>query len=79
LIFHHKNWFRLLETERGELFPGKDAVYRFLNHPGYAWRRFLTALSAETAKKVSSLTSNHRVTAFIVDDSMYERNRRTSR
>ncbi|HBW36515.1 MAG TPA: hypothetical protein DEF89_14880 [Desulfosporosinus sp.] len=23
LIFHHKNWFRLLETERGELFPGK--------------------------------------------------------
>ncbi|MCB8814749.1 transposase [Desulfosporosinus sp. SRJS8] len=75
LIFHHKNWFRLLETERGELFPGKDAVYRFLNHPGYAWRRFLTALSAETAKKVSSLTSNHRVTAFIVDDSMYERNR----
>lgn len=75
LIFHHKNWFRLLETERGELFPGKDAVYRFLNHPGYAWRRFLTSLSAETAKKVSSLTSNHRVTAFIVDDSMYERNR----
>lgn len=75
LIFHHKNWFRLLETERGELFPGKDAVYRFLNHPGYSWRRFLIALSAETAKKVSSLTSNHRVTAFIVDDSMYERNR----
>jgi len=75
LIFHHKNWFRLLETERGDLFPGKDAVYRFLNHPGYAWRRFLTALSAETVKKVSSLTSNRRVTAFIVDDSMYERNR----
>ncbi|SPF31911.1 hypothetical protein SBF1_110037 [Candidatus Desulfosporosinus infrequens] len=29
--------------------------YRFSNHPGYAWRRFLTTLSAETAKKVSSL------------------------
>lgn len=51
LIFHHKNWFRLLESERGELFPGKDAVYRFLNHSSYAWRRFLTALSAETVKK----------------------------
>jgi len=75
LIFHHKNWFRLLETERGESFPGKDAVYRFLNHSGYAWRRFLTALSAETVKKVCSLTSSHRVTVFIVDDSMYERNR----
>jgi len=75
LIFHHKNWFRLLETARGDLFPGKDAVYRFLNYPSFAWRRFLTALSAETAKKVCSLTSDRRVTAFIVDDSMYERNR----
>ena len=75
LIFHHKNWFRLLETERGKLFPGKDAVYRFLNHSGYAWRRFLIFLSAETVRKVSSLTSNQRVKAFIVDDSMYERNR----
>ena len=75
LIFHHKNWFRLLETERGELFPAKDAVYRFLNYSSFAWRRFLTALSAETVKKVCSLTSNQRITAFIVDDSMYERNR----
>ncbi|WP_242966708.1 transposase [Desulfosporosinus sp. FKA] len=75
LIFYHKNWFRLLESERGELFSGKDAVYRFLNHSGYAWRRFLTLLSAETVKKVSSLTSTNRIKAFIVDDSMYERNR----
>jgi len=75
LIFHHKNWFRLLESDRGDLFSGKDAVYRFLNHSGYAWRRFLTFLSAETVKKISSLTSNHRVKVFIVDDSMYERNR----
>jgi len=75
LIFHHKNWFRLLETERSESFLGKDAVYRFLNHSSYAWRRFLTALSAETVSKVCSLTSSHRVTVFIVDDSMYERNR----
>ena len=75
LIFHHKNWFGLLESAKGELFPGKDAVYRFLNHSGYAWRRFLSAFSADTVKKVRSLTSAHRVTAFIVDDSMYERNR----
>lgn len=75
LIFHHKNWFGLLESAKSELFPGKDAVYRFLNHSGYAWRRFLSAFSADTVKKVRSLTSDHRVTAFIVDDSMYERNR----
>ncbi|WP_199241781.1 hypothetical protein [Desulfosporosinus sp. Sb-LF] len=51
------------------------AVYRFFNHSGYAWRRFLTSLSAETVKKVCSLTSSNRLNAFIVDDSMYERNR----
>jgi hypothetical protein len=38
LLFHQKNWFRLLESNKGEAFPGKDSVYRFLNHSGYAWR-----------------------------------------
>jgi hypothetical protein len=75
LVFHHKNWFHLLESKKGELFPGKDAVYRFLNHPGFAWRRFLLSLSSDTTKKIRPLTSSKRVTVFIVDDSMYERNR----
>jgi hypothetical protein len=75
LLFHQKNWFRLLESNKGKSFPGKDSVYRFLNHPGFAWRRFLTSLSAETIDKVESLTSDDRVTAFIFDDSMFERNR----
>ncbi|WP_144530080.1 transposase, partial [Peribacillus simplex] len=56
-------------------FPGKDAVYRFLNHAGFAWRRFLTALSITTLNKVNALTSADRVSAFIIDDSMFERNR----
>lgn len=75
LIFHHRNWFQLLESAKGESFPGKDAVYRFLNHAGFAWRRFLLFLSADTVQKVDSLTFDDRVTAFVVDDSMYERNR----
>ena len=74
LLFHQKNWFRLLEA-KGESFPGKDAVYRFLNHAGFAWRRFLTSLSVATVRKVSTLTSVDRDTVFIVDDSMFERNR----
>ncbi|MEB3100939.1 IS4 family transposase, partial [Paenibacillaceae bacterium T2] len=41
LVFHHRNWFRLLESDRGASLPGKDVVYRFLNHSGFAWRRFL--------------------------------------
>src|SRR5690606_15388076 len=31
LLFHHKDWFRLLDSEKSEGFPGKDSVYRFLN------------------------------------------------
>ncbi len=30
LLFHQKNWFRLLESKKGESFPGKDSVYRFI-------------------------------------------------
>lgn len=75
LLFHQKNWFRLLESSKGDSFPGKDAVYRFLNHTGFAWRRFLTLLGTATVQKVDALTSADRDSVFIVDDSMFERNR----
>jgi hypothetical protein len=78
LLFHHKNWIRLLENEKSEAFPGKDAVYRFLNHSGYAWRRFLTLLSFSTIDKVQALASTDRISVFVVDDSMFERNRSPS-
>jgi hypothetical protein len=70
LLFHQKNWFRLLESNKAESFPGKDFVYRFLNHTKFAWRQFLLSLSAATIQKVGLLTSDNRVTAFIFDDSM---------
>ncbi|MCY9670848.1 transposase [Paenibacillus alginolyticus] len=75
LLFHQKNWFRLLQSEKAESFPGKDAVYRFLNHTKFAWRQFLLSLSTATIHKVETLTSDERVTAFIFDDSMFDRNR----
>lgn len=75
LIFHHKNWYGLLQSSKGSLFPGKDSVYRFLNHSRYAWRHFLLFFSVYTIKKVRSLTSINRTIVFIVDDSMFERNR----
>ncbi|WP_391572736.1 transposase [Cohnella sp.] len=75
LLFHQKNWFRLLESLKSEAMSGKDAVYRFLNHTGFAWRRFLTSLSVATVKKVDALTSADRDAVLIVDDSMFERNR----
>ena len=75
LIFHHRNWFRLLESPQGEGLPAKDAIYRFLNNPNLSWRRFFSSLSSETIQTVSSLTHKKRVKVFIVDDSTYDRNR----
>jgi hypothetical protein len=76
LVFHHKNWFQLLQSNKNELFPGKDAVYRFLNHYGYAWRRFLSSLSSAVITKVHVLAPKDAY--LVVDDSMFDRNRSKS-
>ena len=75
LIFHHRNWFRLLESPQGQGLPANDAIYRFLNNPNLSWRRFFSSLSSETIQTVSALTHKKRVKVFIVDDSTYDRNR----
>lgn len=75
LVFEGKNWFRLLESNRGGSLPGKDVVYRFLNHSGFAWRSFLHALSLKIVAHFNSLLSATRVRVFIVDDSVPSRNR----
>lgn len=75
LVFEGKNWFRLLEGNRGADLPGKDVIYRFLNQASFAWRRFLQALSLRIVRHFESLTSQHRVRVFIVDDSVLSRNR----
>jgi hypothetical protein len=73
LVFYHKNWFQLLQSDKSESLPGKDAVYRFLNHYGYAWRHFLSFLSSATVMKVHALAKKD--ACIIVDDSMFVRNR----
>lgn len=76
LVFRQRNWYQIFDSAKGGDFPGKDAVYRFLNHPCFSWRRFLTLFSAETVGRVSRLTTaTKRIKVFIIDDSMYERNR----
>ncbi|MED4306647.1 MULTISPECIES: IS4 family transposase [Bacillaceae] len=75
LIFHHKSWYTLLKSKKGDSYPAKDAVYRFMNHSKFAWRRFLTFLSAHAVQKVDGLTDEKRPKALIIDDSMFDRNR----
>jgi hypothetical protein len=75
LVFEGRNWFRLLQSDRRQSLPGKDVVYRFLNHPRFAWRRFLHVLSLKVIQQFDSLTSHSRIRAFIVDDSVLRRDR----
>lgn len=75
LVFSGKNLFRTLESENSSEFS-KDVVYRFLNSPNFNWRKFLFSLSSSIIKKnLEPLTSENRVNAFVVDDSLYSRNR----
>lgn len=74
LVFEGRNWFRLLESDRKNL-PGKDVVYRFLNHRYFAWREFLLALSLKIVLHFETLIASTRVRVFIIDDSVLQRNR----
>ena len=56
-------------------FPGKDTIYRFLKVPTFNWRKFLSFLSFEVIHRFQKLTSSKRVSVFILDDSVYSRNR----
>lgn len=78
LIFENKNWYQVLQSNKANDCPEKDAVYRFLNKSTFAWRRFLLFLSTHTIEKVTNLTSQDRPKVLIVDDSSYDRNRSKS-
>jgi hypothetical protein len=75
LIFHHKNWFSLLDSKKADCYPAKDSVYRFLNQSTFNWRRFLLSFSSSTIQKTDGLTDKKRPKVLIVDDSAFDRNR----
>jgi len=52
----------------------KNTYYRFLNGTKTNWQRFTTLLSADIInKKLRDLTAEDRVNAFVIDDSLHER------
>ena len=75
LTFYGKNLYRLLNSNQGLDMPSKDAFYRFLNYPKYAWRRFLLMLATKVISTFDGLTSQKRVKVFVLDDSLYSRAR----
>lgn len=76
LVFTGKNLFRYLQADASGNEIGKDTVYRFLNSVNTNWRKFLHLLSAAViCKEIRPLTSEQTPKVFIVDDSLYSRNR----
>ena len=76
LVFTGKNLFRYISTTDSDTEIGKDTVYRFLNSVTANWRNFLHLLSATVIKEqIRPLTSEKTSKVFIVDDSLYDRNR----
>lgn len=76
LVFTGKNLYRYLQTPESVSDIGKDTVYRFLNSTTANWRKFLHLLSAAVIREqIQPLTSAKTPKVFIVDDSLYDRNR----
>jgi hypothetical protein len=76
LAFTGKNLFRYLQTADSHAEIGKDTVYRFLNSVHANWRKFLHLLSAAVIRKhLVPLSAQETPKVFIVDDSLYNRNR----
>jgi len=76
LVFTGKNLFRYLQSVESGAEIGKDTVYRFLNSVTANWRKFLHLLSAMVIREqIQPLTSDKTPKVFIVDDSLYDRNR----
>jgi hypothetical protein len=51
----------------------KNAFYRFLDSAKTNWLRFTTLLSKKVIDSLKPLTSDDRINAFIIDDSLFER------
>ena len=75
LVFRNRSMYMDMLSEQAPSFC-KDTLYRFKNSIHINWLRFTTLLSASVIKNaIEPLTSKERRTAFIIDDSTFERNR----
>lgn len=75
LVFQGKNLYRFLASKYREKALSKNTYYRFLNTSTYNWRRFLSLLSVKVISAFDCLTRPERIKAFVLDDSVINRNR----
>ena len=70
LVFSGRNLFNTKVSEFG-----RDTVYRFLNNAKIHWERIVLLLATSVITRVRALTDENRLTAIVIDDSPYSRNR----
>lgn len=75
LAFQGKNLFRFLNSKDKDKANSKNTYYRFLSNNSYNWIKFLSLLSCKVISNFSHLTKPDRVKAFVIDDSVFKRNR----
>lgn len=76
LVFTHKNLYRLIHSDKNNCIYGKDSVYGVLNDPRFDWRKLQLKLGGRIIKDfLAPLTDDNRVSAIVIDDSTYARNR----
>lgn len=74
LVFRNRSMFQDMQSKKAPAFA-KDTVYRLKNSTHIDWKRFTTLLSARIiGDTLEPLTSEKRKNAFIIDDSIFERN-----
>ena len=74
LVFRNRSMFLDMSSKSAPAFA-KDTVYRLRNSTRIDWKRFTTLLSARIiGDTLEPLTSEKRKNAFIIDDSIFERN-----
>ena len=76
LIFSNRSMYMNLLTKN--YCPGfsKDTAYRLLNSASINWQKFTTLLAGQvTNQSIVNLTDAARDNVFIIDDTLYERNR----
>ena len=76
LIFSNRSMYMSLITGRNTPGFAKDTVYRFMKMLQINWIRFTTLLASRIIRDaIVPLDSEDRANVFIIDDSMFERNR----
>lgn len=74
LVYLQKSMYRDSHDRQNSMVgASKDAVYRFLRNSSINWSKLMIVLSARVIAWVNSLTSENRLNALVLDDTMYHR------